>query len=93
MGVREGKMIWKPIETAPMGEFVLAVGNDGVVIIVRLMRDDDVSLAAYWSDDKYGYYHLDAFTHWMPLPAPPLREKLSVEPIPPDPYVDPWREK
>lgn len=59
---------WQPIETAP---------KDGT--IVDLLTKDGVRVTDEWwkEDDGEGFWSCllpdDEFTHWMPLPAPPLQ--------------------
>lgn len=57
--------VWRPIATAPRdGKPVLLSFGEGTPAI------------AHWNgrggwDDGDFYDHMEGFTHWMPLPAPP----------------------
>jgi hypothetical protein len=71
---------WQSIETAP---------RDGISILVVDARVRDLWAVASWDADEPstakwctldGAYHQDRFTHWMPLPAPPVEQaKTEVE--------------
>ena len=75
---------WQPIETAPMGEYAPS-------ILLAHVGYKTITLAGWnpfyekWqvpSDCEAGdMYDRDFFTHWMPLPEPPLthREKKGAE--------------
>lgn len=64
---------WQPIDTAP---------KDGTSVLVSDGRASGgfMNVVAYELDDRGPWvwhtndgisYHAEAFTHWMPLPAPP----------------------
>lgn len=62
---------WQPIETAPIGDFILIYGEDaGEPRVYAAFYDDDD-----WFDSEASSKSLTSFgwfpTHWMPLPDPP----------------------
>lgn len=68
---------WQPIETAPKdGTDFLAwlMGNTHMVIYFDASID---SLYPWRATDSNSCYHVDAPTHWMPLPEPPSTEPVS----------------
>jgi hypothetical protein len=63
---------WEPIDTAPKGNVTLLVwANDGPVIA---WRSDYSNGVTWWFAVEGGCeaYHLDAVTHWAPLPEAPV---------------------
>lgn len=74
---------WRPIQTAPKdGTPVLLYSPDAkdpkifVGMFVKFDEEDKGEWFDYWRDD--GCWCIDAeSTHWMPLPAPPIRRKLA----------------
>lgn len=75
---------WQPIKTAPKdGREFLAVNKDKPSVTYRVVYfDEDVRDALYcWHVEDAGKgfnHHRDFFTHWMPLPDPPVREGGNV---------------
>lgn len=64
---------WRPIETAP---------RDGTAVLLWYKQKSHV--AAYWVSSPWngmwvsgtvGFLDCDNFTHWRPLPAPPVEVK------------------
>lgn len=55
---------WQPIETAPTTQRVLMFSKDGMFI-------------GCWG--QFSKYNHPGFTHWMPLPAPPVDAALAAE--------------
>lgn len=70
-------MEWQPIETAPKdgNEFLVALwGEDfGTVQLAVVFWNDNNPTFPWCTADGPGY-HLDAATHWMPLPNPPVTQ-------------------
>jgi hypothetical protein len=63
---------WQPIETAPKdGTNILAWGPHGTGCLV-VGFDEAVHPAWPWHTLDGLNYSLTTFTHWMPLPAPPV---------------------
>lgn len=62
---------WKPIETAPIAEWVLVWGPTAVVHVAGLCRVGDIT---WWSEGISGPLRFSP-THWMPLPAPPAPDQ------------------
>lgn len=72
---------WQPIATAPRdGTDILLVdsraGAGGMVVASwseEIHEEASRSGHCWWGQEASGAfgYHTDAFTHWMPLPAPP----------------------
>lgn len=63
---------WHPIETAPKdGTDILACDARviGWTLVVAYDEDDETNC---WMTADGPSYHRDMFTHWMPLPAPPV---------------------
>lgn len=62
---------WKPIETAPHDESVeiLACDTRDGMYWIKVVQWQDWKPG--WWDGEYGY-SLNDFTHWMPLPNPPV---------------------
>lgn len=70
---------WQPIETAPKDgtEFlacdVRAAGEP--MAVISLAAQEDILLGFPWRmQGGSTTYSNDAFTHWMPLPEPPVME-------------------
>lgn len=69
---------WRPIESAPRdGTSILTADSDGGMYVVdwceTLNESAKASGHCWWGTEGSGRYgfHTSAFTHWMPLPAPP----------------------
>lgn len=68
---RHAQQTWQPIATAPKD------GTDILLCDARLMN---LRMVASWEQDDHdfpwttldGSYHAERFTHWQPLPAPPV---------------------
>lgn len=60
---------WQPIETVPESGKVLALSGSGEVTIA-FGRIVHLLLFAATEDKEPCFY-----THWMPLPAPPVKDK------------------
>ena len=56
---------WKPIETAPKYEDVLVYEADIETVSIAHFN------GKFWIGDDNMKLEASAFTHWMPLPAPP----------------------
>ena len=59
---------WRPIESAPAGDFLLVYFGGGPPEVARWLVDRN-----YWQDTgglDFAYGDLVP-THWMPLPEPP----------------------
>ena len=65
--VREAKMNWQPIETAPKDGVLVDLWHKGGFRVAEVWWDKDDACWSCSMDD------LD-FTHWMPLPPPPKDE-------------------
>lgn len=78
---------WQPIATAPMdGTRIMlwrgfsAIGRWAEMVVAEwydgawTWPDDNPSTHGEWSEDDLldGYWSATGFTHWMPLPAPPV---------------------
>jgi hypothetical protein len=71
---------WQDIETAP---------KDGSSILACDARIEGWQQVVYWDDEAKAphmwgladgpHYHVDMFTHWMPLPPPPLNPIIGRE--------------
>lgn len=66
---------WRPIDTAPR--------DDSSVLVCDDRTQDGHHQVVFWDETGYGdgpgwstsdgpTFHHGAFTHWMPLPAPPV---------------------
>lgn len=63
---------WKPMETAPRdGSDILAYSPFGHGHLV-VAFDDKAKPGWPWHTADGPSYALTTFTHWMPLPAPPI---------------------
>lgn len=60
---------WLPIESAPKESPILVVGNHGVVELCVHEAYSGSYIWRKWRTDTY--FHVNAFTHWMPLPKAP----------------------
>lgn len=63
-------MNWQTIETAPKDREILAWGMSIGHLVVEF--DEAADPGWPWSTLDGPNYHRDAFTHWMPLPDPPV---------------------
>lgn len=75
-GKRDAEAGWRPIETAPRNEMVLAFFPDAdveIMIVALLVAvDDPQDTPAWYQQDVRLSAPLDVEpTHWMPLPGPP----------------------
>ena len=59
---------WRPIETIPMGQRVLLAYANGEFTIGNRMEPPSLGLVA----TDGGFEPLADFSHWRPLPAPPV---------------------
>lgn len=59
---------WQPIETAPKDGTEVLTFNRTLGIIVAACKKE-------WVDTWDGHKLYGEFTHWMPLPEPPLEAK------------------
>lgn len=71
-GAHHAQSGWRPIETARDGQFILLVSDQGGISLVKWVK--------YGNDQwcKHGHsmpYLPVNWTHWMPLPEPPITEK------------------
>jgi len=63
---------WQPIETAPKD-------GTGILVCDAAIAGGSMNVVSYtnedwpqvWETQEFSVYHVDAFTHWMPLPEPP----------------------
>lgn len=62
---------WRAIETAPDDEEVLMVNSKGLQKVGFVERSGEENWAS--SDWSYADGTIHVPTHWMPLPAPPVR--------------------
>lgn len=71
--LRRDKLIgWQPIETAPKDGTSILVCDARIVDWVQVVAWDDKGPAPYkWALSDGPNYHVERFTHWQPLPAPP----------------------
>lgn len=69
---------WKKIETAPKdGTYILVCDArvaDGHMNVVSYTEED---YPLVWETQEFAAYHIDAFTHWAPLPEPPGNSVLD----------------
>jgi len=66
---------WHPIDAAPRdGRYVLLANRWQAVHIG--FYDVTRPRGRRWCVEGFGDSHDDFFTHWMPLPAPPVRTDL-----------------
>ena len=68
---------WMPIDSAPKdGRTFLAVNAEKPSVTYRVVYfDEDAKKPYCWhvEDARAGFeHHSDFFTHWMPLPEPPV---------------------
>ena len=64
-------MEWRPIETAPKDELILASVN-GEVRLVSWGKTSHVPMYGFClADQGMEEYDMCSPTHWMPLPPPP----------------------
>ena len=63
------QMVWRPIDTAPKdGDDILVWGE---WLGNHVVGFDESNPDFPWATLDGPSYKQDAFTHWMPLPAPP----------------------
>lgn len=63
---------WRPIDTAPKDEGILL--TDARVIGWTQIAAWDEHHQGWQADDSPAIWHRAMFTHWMPLPAPPVAQ-------------------
>lgn len=69
---------WQPIETAPRDETeFLAYGPDPEMWQVVFYCPHEKWPQYIWAVEDGATRHRDAFTHWMPLPAPPALASMG----------------
>lgn len=62
-------MEWQPIETAP---------RDGTLVLLANADEPDWPLRCRrWQDNHWRGWDSEDATHWMSLPAPPIRKRKS----------------
>lgn len=61
--------MWMQVKSVPEDQWVLVVGPAGVVEVGKLFYQRGV---AYWDTGKHKVHKYAVFTHWMPLPEPPV---------------------
>lgn len=69
-------MEWQPIETAPVGEWILAAPRNGSPANIVWLEVSAGTKERMWFDvpplkPNAKYYRDGTFTHWMPLPTNP----------------------
>lgn len=64
---------WRPIETAPRDEFVLAYEPSQGICIAMTYNGDRWYLDELWNapNEPENAHMVRSPTHWMPLPPPP----------------------
>jgi hypothetical protein len=74
---------WRPIRTAPRDETEILIARSGKECVssmnVVYYNDTDLGTKKHpWVFvDGTNAYHKDFPTHWMPLPKPPVRNRLA----------------
>ncbi len=68
---------WQNIETAPKNQDIL-LGRTRDDFRVTVCWDDEPIVKDFnWATADGISYHAKAFTHWMPLPDPPITEAIE----------------
>lgn len=60
---------WQPIETAPLEQWVLVYGGDGIEVAVKTCFDE--WLMTGYCEESMKHMAYENPTHWMPLPEAP----------------------
>jgi hypothetical protein len=64
---------WQPIETAPKdGTDILVADYRVAGGFMNVVAYTDEDFPNVWETQEFLAYHHEAFTHWMPLPNPPI---------------------
>ena len=66
--------VWRNISDAPKGDddTSILVCNANYKDMMEVVYFDPAKPPYCWATADGPSFHLEAFTHWMPLPAPPL---------------------
>ena len=66
--------VWRSISDAPKGDddTSILVCNANYKDMMEVVYFDPAKPPYCWATADGPSFHLEAFTHWMPLPAPPL---------------------
>jgi hypothetical protein len=71
---------WQPIETAPKdGTDILVADYRVAGGFMNVVAYTDEDFPNVWETQEFLSYHHEAFTHWMPLPNPPITNPHASE--------------